>query len=54
LGADHHGRGGAKCPPEPQVLIAPGVVIGGNLMTGGCFNLLGSVIGAFVMQAKTI
>jgi ribose/xylose/arabinose/galactoside ABC-type transport system permease subunit len=28
--------------------------MGGNLMTGGRFTLLGSVIGALVMQATTI
>ena len=29
-GADHHGRGGEKGPPEPQVLIAPVAVAGGG------------------------
>jgi hypothetical protein len=59
-GADLHGRGGlpgrggAKSPPEPQVLIAPGTAMGGNLMTEGRFTLLGSVIGLLVMQATTI
>jgi len=30
------------------------VVIGGTLMSGGRFSLLGSIVGAWVMQAVTI
>jgi len=43
-GADHHGRGGAKGPPEPQVLIAPGadISVGGTvaLITMSCVVFL--------------